>query len=918
MTISTAGLPLGTLTFFARLVDTAGNSSTDHKITYTLESFESPLTALNSSDTVSRNAALTLTAVTSNQQIDAVEFYHDANNDGILQPNGDLLLGIEEHGNFTGWFHSYPASSFPLGGNRFFARAVSYTGGVSETVSCMVTVTTDALPAISALEAPRAVIQPDTMTLNASGATADVVLAQFYLDSNNDGIFQPAADEFLGADSDGSDGWSLLLGTAFATGVQRFFVRVQDSSARWSDAASATTEIAAQAPSPATMRISTDSTAVTRSWTLTFRGMDFGPTNSPISHTRMVVDAEVYLDSNGDGQLQPESDLLLGPLTTPRGTRFYYSENFIPAAGWPSGTVQCLVRVQDVRGAWTVLEPVTLTVRNVAPTIARLAAPALVAPGADLTMTARAVRDDLAVTRVRFYHDSNRDGILQPESDTLLASQDVTPWQALTPGHVGVNVSTAGLADGMHRFFAIATDDEGMDGAAISTTVLISHQPAPAITLQSSPVRIAAPANVALMAIPTAGNAVAVEFYRDSNADGILQPETDELLGIDSYGADGWGILKSTAGVQPGTHTYFARARDGREIWGEPAAAAVTVTEPPAVGGLVLDADVITRKERLTLTATGLADADGAVVAVWFYRDADGNGICEPLLDEWLGTDTNSADGWSWSGLATGFASGEQNAFALALDSDGAWSAPASATIRVNNLPPTMTGLQAKLEISNGAPTLRLLVPKTSDLDGKTFRVEFYRDSNNDGILQPDEDELLGRRLLTASGAGGLLVTASKVKSGRYFARVRDEEGLWSRPTSAQVKVGSGPSAGRVGYKVPAKGQRTLRFTVVYSGQLPIRGESLGRGDIQVVGPKGFSELAELLSVKRSNGGKTVTAQYEVEAPGGRWDATDSGVYQIRLRREQVVDSRGIYAAAAKLETFQVRVGRKLIESQTV
>ncbi len=73
--------------------------------------------------------------------------------------------------------------------------------------------------------------------------------------------------------------------------------------------------------------------------------------------------------------------------------------------------------------------------------------------------------------------------------------------------------------------------------------------------------------------------------------------------------------------------------------------------EAPTVDSLQASPDPVTRPNDITLTALGVDDPDGAgtVAAVEFYRDANGNGTLEVGTDVLLGTDTNGADGWSWT-----------------------------------------------------------------------------------------------------------------------------------------------------------------------------------------------------------------------------------------------------------------------------
>jgi hypothetical protein len=61
-----------------------------------------------------------------------------------------------------------------------------------------------------------------------------------------------------------------------------------------------------------------------------------------------------------------------------------------------------------------------------------------------------------------------------------------------------------------------------------------------------------------------------VEFYRDTNGNGILDLDTDGYLGdgVDAGGGD-WTWAGATSGFNPGENTYFARAQDSAGDWSE-------------------------------------------------------------------------------------------------------------------------------------------------------------------------------------------------------------------------------------------------------------------------------------------------------------------------------------------------------------
>jgi len=84
----------------------------------------------------------------------------------------------------------------------------------------------------------------------------------------------------------------------------------------------------------------------------------------------------------------------------------------------------------------------------------------------------------------------------------------------------------------------------------------------------------------------TDGNAGAtvtqVAFYADSNGDGVVDPNTDALLGYGVHQADGtWAFTFSTAGWTPGTYRLFAQAKDSYGALGDPLSFDLQLTGSP-------------------------------------------------------------------------------------------------------------------------------------------------------------------------------------------------------------------------------------------------------------------------------------------------------------------------------------------------
>jgi len=127
--------------------------------------------------------------------------------------------------------------------------------------------------------------------------------------------------------------------------------------------------------------------------------------------------------------------------------------------------------------------------------------------------------------------------------------------------------------------------------------------------------------------------------------------------------------------------TYFIIARD---YWGyytghySLSLSRVEVGGTPTIADLADSPDPVVQKELLTLTASGVSDSDGSIMKVGFYRDSNRNGYLDlDGEDQLLGSGSDSAEGWSWTGTVGCFPPiGSNRYFARAMDNDGLWSDP--------------------------------------------------------------------------------------------------------------------------------------------------------------------------------------------------------------------------------------------------
>ena len=122
------------------------------------------------------------------------------------------------------------------------------------------------------------------------------------------------------------------------------------------------------------------------------------------------------------------------------------------------------------------------------------------------------------------------------------------------------------------------------------------------------------------------------------------------------------------------------------------------------------------------------------------------------------------------------------------------------------------------------------------------------------------------------------------------------------------VPSGPGPTASAIALDVNVAGGTSEIITVTYSDPLGINAITLNGNNIFVTGPNGFSQSAALMLVDDPTNGSPRTATYQITAPSGTWDATDSGTYTVFLRGGQVADLSGNLTSPETIKVFAVNL----------
>ena len=329
------------------------------------------------------------------------------------------------------------------------------------------------------------------------------------------------------------------------------------------------------------------------------------------SVTGLVTSVEFYRDVNRDGVGTPDELL---------GTDVYSSNGWskgTEAIGWPVEPVTLLARAIDNSGAvsgWvSTVVNVTAFTPPTRPAIGFLSVnPSSTARFQSATVRANEVTG--RVTYVEFYRDINNNGVVDLNPDGFSTSVD----ERLSPDFDGTNgwswrdFPTDEWPIGPVTILARPTESDSDFRRGDWVSAVLNVQDAPVFpvigSLNASP-SITTPLDEVSLTATLEANAITdsvnrVEFYRDANNNGAA--ESDELLGADTNGVDGWTWIGSSSDWPVGQARLLARAMAniGETLYAQSftsdlRSAAVTV-QNPNVPDIVLDS--VTADGKTTLT----------------------------------------------------------------------------------------------------------------------------------------------------------------------------------------------------------------------------------------------------------------------------------------------------------------------------
>ena len=758
-----AGTADGGLTTDQRGYSRTGNSTPD------IGAFENHTPAIGSLDaddtTIQRGDTFTLTAsaiTDGDDNVAQVAFYADTDGDGVA--DAGEILGTDADGSdgFTLGVSALQTAAFALGTLDLLAVASDSLGFESDTGSTTITVEYKR-PTLGGVSADDTTIyRGDTPTLTATGATAgDGAIAgvSFYRDADADGIAD--AGELLGTDSDSAGGYTLTLTAeqtaAFALGSNTLLAVATDAGGYTSNTVS--TGITVEYTTPSLGGVSAGSSTITRgdTLTLTATGVTAGDGT--------IASVSFYRDADTDG-VADSGELLGTDSNSTGGYTLTLTAEQTAAFGLGSNTI--LAVATDAGGYTSNTVSTAVTAQYHAPSITGLnAAEATITRGDTLTLTATGVEaGDGAIASVSFYFDADADGIADA-GELLGTDSDSTGGYTLTL----TAEQTAALALGGNTLLAVATDAGGYTSNTVSAGITAEyHDPSVSgVTPSASQVRLGETFTLTATGVEAGDSAIAgVAFYFDADADGIA--DAGELLGTDSSSTGGYTLtLTSTqaANLVLGSNQFLAVATDAQDSQSDPATGSITaISILPTLTGVVADASSIAQGEQLTLTAQGVNELGDAPGGVYFYLDANHDGIADS--DELLGTDSDSSDGYSLTlsgSVTSAFANATQTFLAVARDSLGESTDPVSTTVAVVYSQSAQDG--APVDIASGGDGAHHAVTRNQAGDLVVFT------DTGDAWQSEPLTEITG-----APDATGDPIIFSDPKDGFTYAAVPSAEGF--------------------------------------------------------------------------------------------------------------------------------------------
>lgn len=343
---------------------------------------------------------------------------------------------------------------------------------------------------------------------------------------------------------------------------------------------------------------------------------------------------------------------------------------------------------------------------------------------------------------VKFYFDDG-DQVFSPSGDTFIGDATLANGVFTYKGAV-----PAGLPAGDGKLIVVVSD--GLDETVAFQDVTIVDAAAPTISGVTGPTEAVRRArDITLTANGVTGTTPIVEFYRDSDGDGVLNDEVDQLVGTSTDGAtERSATFTIDPAWGPDSQRFFVRAVD---TFGQPSETSIVnvdliANRRPMVGRLIPDPNALSKGQTLRLVARNVRDDDGLPQRVLFYRESSGNSSLDPNQDTLLGEgvrDGNSRRYILELTVPTSFANGLNRFYVRAFDIVGERSFNKTAVAHVSrNARPVIDNFRINKNTVVSGGRVRFIANNITD-NAEVGRVEFWFDANNNGRFDAANDRFI-------------------------------------------------------------------------------------------------------------------------------------------------------------------------------
>jgi Ca2+-binding RTX toxin-like protein len=328
----------------------------------------------------------------------------------------------------------------------------------------------------------------------------------------------------------------------------------------------------------------------------------------------------------------------------------------------------------------------------------------------------------------------------------------------------------------------------------------------------------------------------------------------------------------------------------------------------PSLASVSSSANPVLVGDPLTLTANGVTDLDGVVIAVRFYRESNGVTGLQTGLDgdTLIATDANAAGGWNAVVQTSGTKPGEYEYHAQATD-NGLFTSDAASTIVTAEMPlnvrPTIAALVATPTPVEIGSVLTLIAQSVTDANGSIRSVAFYEETNGVAGLQIGGDKLLGAGTRIGTDWSRTVTTTGRQAGTYSFYAVATDNGYSSSTAASTVATVVLPAN-----KAPKIGALTPSVSTLIAGAtLTLSATSVSDPDGTVVSVSFYYESNGVPGLQAGAGGDAFIAA-DITA-GTVWSAAFStagwAAGDYRFYAHATDDDGEVGAATATVATIE-------------